>query len=67
MHSHIQYVTQQLSRVREKPLDGDVAIALRSMRALLLNGLRNANDRIERLNRLSLVVEIDRQLKKNLH
>jgi len=67
MHGHVRYVEQHLSRVKGKPIDDEVAIALRSMRALLLDGLRNAQDRIERLSRLSLVVEIDHQLKGQWH
>ena len=66
MHGHIQYVRQQLSRVSGKPLNDDVAVALRSMRAMLINGLRNADDHIERLHRLNLVGEIDQHLNGRL-
>ncbi|MDB6060783.1 MAG: hypothetical protein JWM78_886 [Verrucomicrobiaceae bacterium] len=63
MHGHIQYVRQHLSNVSGKPLNEDLATALRSMRTLLINGLRNADDHVERLHRLSLVGEIDHHLR----
>jgi hypothetical protein len=66
MHGHIEYVRQQLSLVSGKPLSEDVAVALRSMRAMLMNGLRNADDHHERLHRLTLVGEIDQHLRGKL-
>ncbi len=62
MHGHTQYVREQLLRVSGRAANDDAGATLRHIRMLLVNGLRNADDHLERLHRLSLVNEIDQQL-----
>jgi hypothetical protein len=63
MHGHINYVSQKLAELSDKPVNEDIMASLRSMRTMLISGLEAAVDHSERANRLTLVKKIDHYLR----